>query len=141
MTELWIKTNNKPIRGNIIIEISNMGRLKRLDGIIYDSKLRQTVKFNGKLTRVYRVIAETFLPNPDNKPCVDHKTHKPINMNINDIRNLRWCTHQENDSFPEAIKNKRNAKIGTHPSEETRQRMSEAHKRKWRERKLKEIHA
>lgn len=137
MTELWIKTNNKPIRGNIIIEISNMGRLKRLDGIIYDSKLRQTVKFNGKLTRVYRVIAETFLPNPDNKPCVDHKTHKPINMNINDIRNLRWCTHQENDSFPEAIKNKSNAKIGTHPSEETKQRMSEAHKIRWQESKKK----
>ena len=135
MTELWIKTNNKPIRGNIIIEISNMGRLKRLDGIIYGSKLRQTVKFNGKLTRVYRVIAETFLPNPENKSCVDHKTHKPINMNINDIRNLRWCTHQENDSFPEAIKNKRNAKIGTHPSEETKQRMSESHKRRWQERK------
>jgi len=30
-----------------------------------------------------------------------------MNMNINDVRNLRWCTPKENNNFPEAMANKR----------------------------------
>lgn len=131
MIEMWIKTNNKPIRENIIIEISTFGRLKLVDGTIEYSKLRQTVKFNGKIKRVYRIIAENFLPNPENKPCVDHRTHNPKDMNVNDIRNLRWCTRQENNRFPEGVENKRNAKLGTHPTDATRKKMSESGKIRW----------
>lgn len=137
MIEMWIKTNNKPVRENIIIEISTMGRLKHVDGTICYSKLRQTIKFNGKNKRVYRIIAENFLSNPENKPCVDHRTHNPKDMNVNDIRNLRWCTRQENNRFPEGIENKRNAKLGTHPTVATREKMSESAKLRWIKRKKK----
>lgn len=46
-----------------------------------------------KLYLFHRLVAATFLENPDNKPCVDH-----INMIRHDNRavNLRWCTHREN---------------------------------------------
>lgn len=46
-----------------------------------------------KSYRVHRLVAEAFLPNPDNKPEIDHIDTNPLNNNIN---NLRWVTHQEN---------------------------------------------
>jgi len=47
----------------------------------------------GKKTRLHRLIAEHFIPNPDNKPYINH-----INGNKSDnaIPNLEWCTKKEN---------------------------------------------
>lgn len=42
---------------------------------------------------VHRIVAETFLPNPDSKPCVNHRDSNRTN---NHISNLEWCTHSEN---------------------------------------------
>lgn len=46
-----------------------------------------------KLKKIHRLIAEAFIPNPENKPCIDH-----INTirHDNRIENLRWATYKEN---------------------------------------------
>lgn len=43
--------------------------------------------------RVNRIIAEAFIPNPENKPVVDHKDNNPLN---NRADNLQWFTNVEN---------------------------------------------
>lgn len=51
------------------------------------------IMIKGKLYLVHRLIAETFLENQENKPQVDHIDHDKSN---NDVSNLRWVTHTEN---------------------------------------------
>tara|TARA_R110001606_G_scaffold386192_1_gene550118 strand:- start:80 stop:565 length:486 start_codon:yes stop_codon:yes gene_type:complete len=50
---------------------------------------------NGKpkTFKLHRLVAKAFIPNPDNKPCVDH-----INRDRKDNRleNLRWVSYKEN---------------------------------------------
>lgn len=42
---------------------------------------------------VHRLVAETFIPNPENKPAIDHIDR---NRDNNDVSNLRWVTIKEN---------------------------------------------
>lgn len=70
---------------------------------------------NGKpqTFRVNRLVAQVFIPNPDNKPYVDH-----INGDRADNRvcNLRWVTHKENMNNPLTrlkLKNNIGQKIAT----------------------------
>ena len=44
---------------------------------------------------VHRLLAEAFIPNPENKPCIDHKDG---NRQNNSLNNLRWATYSENNS-------------------------------------------
>lgn len=46
---------------------------------------------------IHKLVGKAFLPNPENKPCIDH-----INTDKTDNRktNLRWVTYQENSNNP-----------------------------------------
>ena len=50
-------------------------------------------KVRGKSTRVHRVVAEAFIPNPDNLPVVMHINNK---KDDNRVENLKWGTYSEN---------------------------------------------
>jgi len=79
------------------------------DGKIYSCKRHQIMKptlnkgyyriqlVNNKgkpiSSYIHRLVAENFIDNPENKPCVDHIDRNPSN---NNICNLRWVTHSEN---------------------------------------------
>lgn len=52
--------------------------------------------FNNKV-RVHKIVAVAFVPNPDNKKCIDHIDGDKQN---NAAWNLRWCTYKENNNNP-----------------------------------------
>lgn len=45
---------------------------------------------------VHRLVAEAFIPNPDNLPEVNHKDENGLN---NSVDNLEWCSHQYNIEY------------------------------------------
>lgn len=45
---------------------------------------------------VHRLVAQTFIPNPNNYPVINHKDENPLN---NNIENLEWCTIKYNINY------------------------------------------
>lgn len=60
------------------------------------------VGINKKHYTVHRIVAETFIPNPENKPTVDHIDRDRHN---NAVANLRWATHKEQQANREVAIN------------------------------------
>lgn len=111
MQEAW-----KDIKGyEDIYQISNLGNviskereIKYKDGRVYkypklfitksekgNGYIFVTLWKNNKAKRflIHRLVAEHFIENPLNKPCVNHIDENKKN---NRFDNLEWCTHKEN---------------------------------------------
>jgi len=55
-----------------------------------------------KKVKIHRLVAIHYIPNPENKPCVDHKNR---DRQDNRIENLRWATRCENNQNKGVYKN------------------------------------
>jgi hypothetical protein len=52
--------------------------------------------YSQKTYVIYRLVAEAFIPNPKNLPCINHKDTNRAN---NIVSNLEWCTHSYNTKY------------------------------------------
>lgn len=52
--------------------------------------------YKSKSKFIHRLIAEAFIPNPGNLPCIHHIDHNKLN---NSISNLMWVTYSENIKY------------------------------------------
>lgn len=87
---------------NYDYEIYSTGIIRRISTkavkkpyIIHNGYLAVQLNLSGKRKGflIHRLLAEYFIPNPENKPYVNHKDSNRLN---NSLDNLEWCTHQEN---------------------------------------------
>lgn len=117
--EVW-----KPIPGFENYEVSSEGRVRSI-GRWENTKhggmrfrkgriLKQVDRGNGyqcvgifneeghRLVNIHRLVAEVFLPNPDNLPQVNHKDECKSN---NSVENLEWCSVEYNLTYGNHNKN------------------------------------
>ena len=128
MEESW-----KPVVGyEGLYEVSDLGRVRSLDRVVKGKRnskwerkgriLQQANRGNGyyavglyksgtqKMYHVHRLVAVAFIPNPFNKPCVNHLDENKQN---NAISNLEWATHKENTNWGSCVE--RSAKASSKP--------------------------
>ena len=97
-----------------LYQVSNLGQVRNKEGKILKQQVneghghksyRVQLGPSGKRKNffVHRLVAQAFLPNPNNRPCVDHIDHNPFN---NCLLNLRWASYSENQRHKQKQPNK-----------------------------------
>lgn len=106
MEEIWINIRPQNTNRFAITDISNLGMVRYSNGTVKVAPMYGHVMVNGIRKEISHIIAESFIKKDnETQTLVDHRSHNPVGMNINDFRNLRWCTHKENSNFEEAKAN------------------------------------
>ena len=132
--EIWkvFKETYSRTWGHITWEVSDQGRVKK-NGVLYECRLNRGCKVFGPGWKLHRAVAELFIPNPDNKPYVDHINTNPLD---NRTVNLKWVTPKENNNNPLTIQHFSESQKIIQNKSETRRKKSESMKIYWQNKKL-----
>ena len=91
----FIEIPNNPIYLiNRAGEVYNTKSNRKIKPSLTSSSGYYTVYVDGKNRLLHRLLAEVFIANPDNLPCINHKDGNKLN---NDLNNLEWCTYSHNN--------------------------------------------
>ena len=100
-----------------LYEVSNMGNVRnvRRNTLLRFSKnnygyIQVYLYKNGIRNgfKVHRLVAQAFIPNPDNLPQVNHKDEDKTN---NSVENLEWCDHKYNVNYGHRTENAINTRV------------------------------
>ena len=117
MKEITLKEEWKDIKDyEGYYQVSDLGKIRSVDRFVVHSKNGNKAFKKGKVFAVgftnkalivalskngikksfliYRIVAQQFIPNPENKPEVNHKDGNRLN---NKVSNLEWMTRSENE--------------------------------------------
>ena len=137
MLEIWRTAIYKGEIYEGLYKVSNLGRILSLNyrntgkaDLIesFDNGhgyLQVVLSKNGKTKtcKFHRLVAETFLENPENKPCINHKIEGDVGKKINMVifnedgsinkekTTIEWSTYEENNNY--ATRNERISKAMT----------------------------
>ena len=67
------------------------------------------LEFLGKHHYIHRLVAEAFIPNPYNFPCINHKDENKEN---NSVENLEWCDYSYNTNYGTRTKRAKEKQFG-----------------------------
>lgn len=119
MQEIW-----KDVQGyEGLYQVSSLGRVKSCSRLVHiendtqrkyqrlherilkpgGGKYEQVILCrNGKTEAklIHRLVAQAFIPNLDNLPCINHKDENPSN---NCVDNLEWCSYKYNNEYNSRI--------------------------------------
>lgn len=96
------------------LNFKQTGKIKIMSGVT-DIRGYKSIAFrpNGRKSKqkhymIHRLVAEVFIPNPDDKPFVNHKNGK---REDNRVDNLEWVTRSENERHKIYILNKKSGTL------------------------------